>query len=130
MSFKRSELSFLEGFTTTKGMDSTSVPKTFNWAAAAEIIKEERKQHSDLVAEAGLQGDWNYTNAIIFQDGNSCFKDGEESSAHLSSNWAIPTLILSWDNKEQKEIECWLENTIKYDAYSKWDEESLQILNN
>ena len=52
-----------------------------------------------------------------------------DSYTYLSSNWAIPTLILSWDDEEQEEIDCWSETNERFNADSKWDQISLDILN-
>lgn len=119
---KRSELSFAEGFTSTRSRNDNP-QKAFDWDKAAQIIKEKFKEHPDLVAEAGLQGDWEYTGGIIFKTG----KPTNDSYTYLSSNWAIPTLILSYDGDEQNEIECYSINN-RFNADSKWDKDSLNIL--
>lgn len=118
---KRSELTFAEGFTTTRGKNNNP-QKAFDWAKAAKIIKIHLINHPDLIAEAGLQGDWDFTGGIIFKNGKPTVDD----YTYLSSNWARPTLILSWDGEEQFEEECWEQE--KYNESSKWDEESLSIL--
>ena len=119
---KRSELTFIEGFTTTRSRNNNP-QKAFDWDKAANIIKEEFLNHNDLIAEAGLQRDWAHTGGVIFEGG----KPTNDSYTHLSSNWAIPTLILSWDNQEQREIECFVIGG-RFHSDSKWDEESLKIL--
>ena len=103
---KKSELSFFGMDVLTK---QDSVPeseknkyKSFDWNKAAEIIKKHIVEHPDLVAEAGLQGDWDYTGGIIFEEGTPT----NEHYTYLSSNWAIPTLIISWDDEEQIEVDC------------------------
>ncbi len=123
---KKSELSFLGTDVFDK---QNSVPtsekkkfKAFDWCKAAEIIKNHLAEHPDLVAEAGLQGDWNYTGGVIFEEG----KPTNEHYTYLSSNWATPTIILEWDDEEQLEVDCWIED--KYSSDSKWDDESLTIL--
>lgn len=122
---KRSELTFAEGFTSSRGKNSNP-HRAFDWDKAAEIIKERLKEHPHLVAEAGLQGDWSYTGGTIFQNG---FPTNDRYT-YLSSNWATPTLILSWDGEEQEEHECWSYNSeSRFNEGSKWDETSLQILN-
>ena len=91
---KKSELTFAEGFLGVKAKESTlKVNRAFDWDLAAKTIKEHISEHPELVAEAGLQGDWNYTGGVIFKDG----KPISEDYTYLSSNWAIPTLIISWD---------------------------------
>lgn len=126
---KRSELSFADGFNPNgQGQINRKLGKSqmaFDWDKAAEIIKEKLKEHSDLYAEAGLQGDWNYTGGEIFYDG----KPTNSVYTYLSSNWATPTLILSWDGKEQEEIACYTtEEGNRFTSDSKWDEKSLDIL--
>lgn len=123
---KKSELTFAQGF---EGKEAETARKqgkpfrAFDWCKAAEIIKERFEQHPDLVAEAGLQGDWDYTGGIIFEGG----KPTNEHYTYLASNWAAPTLILSWDGEEQEEIEC-SEIEGKYNDGSKWDAQSIAIL--
>lgn len=119
---KRSELGFAEGFLTTRGMNNNP-QMAFDWDKAAELIKQHLKNHPDLVAEAGLQGDWDYTGGEIFRDG----KPTNDDYTYLSSNWATPTLILSWDGCEQEEIDCYKKDSRFY-SDSKWDDESLKIL--
>ena len=125
---KKTELTFMEGFTSTRGVDAAKkgeVQKVFNWDKAANIIKIKYKKYSKLFAEAGLQRDWEHTAGIIFNNG----KPTNKNYTYLSSNWAITTLILSYNNKE-KEIECWLEEDRdnRFHRDSKWDKISLDIL--
>ncbi len=96
----------------------------FDWDKAAKIIKEKLKLYPDLKAEAGLQGDWAYTGGSIFKKG----KPTNKSYTFLSSNWAKPTLILSWDGCEQEEIECFTNADERFTSDTKWDEKSLEIL--
>ncbi len=121
---KKTELTFTEGFTTTKG-NNDNPHKVFDWDVAAYIIKQKFLEHNDLFAEVGLQGDWDHTSGQIFENG----KPTNNGYSYLSSNWAIPTLILSWDGQEQEEIECFLlEVDSRFSSGSKWDKESLKIL--
>ena len=120
---KKSELTFTEGFTTSRSKNNNP-QKAFDWIKAANIIKERLQEHPDLIAEAGLQGDWDFTGGVIFEQGLPTNDD----FTYLSSNWAIPTLILTWDGEEQEEIECFVIGNDKYDSRSKWDEESLNVL--
>lgn len=120
---KKTEFSFADGFTSGMGLNDNPF-KTFDWNKAAEIIKEKHKIHPDLIAEAGLQRDWDNTGGIIFENG----KPTNENYTYLSSNWAIPTLILSSNGEEFEEIECYVEGETKYHSGSEWDEESLAIL--
>ncbi len=122
---KKSELTFGDGFTSGRGFNDNPF-RSFDYDKAAEIIKEKLKEHPDLVAEAGLQGDWDYTGGVIFEDR----LPQTDNYTYLQSNWATPTLILSWDGEEQEEIECWAySNDSRFNSGSKWDEESLKILN-
>ena len=62
---KQNNLSFADGFNPNgQGQINRKLGKSlmaFDWDKAAEIIKEKLKLHPDLKAEAGLQGDWDYT---------------------------------------------------------------------
>ena len=97
----------------------------FDWDKAAQIIKDNFNDHPGLIAEAGLQGDWHYTGAVIFEKGVPVMNP----YTYLASNWAIPTLILSWDGDEQMEIECFTEKSDRFHGETKWDSISLAILN-
>jgi len=124
---KESNLTFAEGFLGTQAAVAKKQGKlmmAFDWDKAAEIIKNRFNEHSDLVAEAGLQGDWNYTGGEIFNDK----KPTNENYTYLTSNWATPTLILFWNGEEQEEVECFTTNKSRFNSDSKWDDESLKIL--
>ena len=86
------------------------------------LVKAINKDIPNLIAEAGLEGDWDYTGGIIYSNKKSTTDD----YTYLASNWAIPTLILN----EEEEIPCFIikENT-RFNAHSKWDRISLNILN-
>jgi len=123
---KRTELTFAEGFTTNRGRNDNPQMK-FDWDKAALIIKEKCLEHKNLIAEAGLQGDWDHTGGIIFEEN----KPTNDEYTYLSSNWATPTLILSYNdgNDEQEEIECYTtDEDSRFDSDSKWDETSLELL--
>lgn len=119
---KKSLYSFIQGFTENVGGNSKDF-KAFDWVKAAKLIKKTIKKHPGLIAEAGLQGDWNFTGGVIFEEGQPV----SESYTYLQSNWAVPCLLLSWDGECQREIECY-ESDGKYNSDSKWCDESLQIL--
>ena len=125
---KKSKLTFAEGFLGEEasiGRLMGNQQLVFDWDKAGLIINERFKQHKDLLAEAGLQEDWEYTGGEIFEDGKPVF----DSYTYLSSNWAKPTLILSWDGEEREEMECFSqEDDVRFDKDSKWDAESLKIL--
>jgi hypothetical protein len=125
---KQSNLTFGEGFLGIQSREAAekgAIFKAFDWDKAAEIIKNKFKLYPDLLAEAGLQGDWNYTSGTIFKEGEPVIG----SYKYLCSNWAIPTLILSWDDEEQEEIDCWVEANERFHSDSDWDQISLDILN-
>jgi len=125
---KESNLGFLEGMLSNKGVIAKAKGeklKIFDWDKAAQIIRDKFKLHLDLVAEAGLQGDWDYTGGIILENG----KPDLDNYTYLASLWAIPTLILNWNNSEQEELECYTIEETRFDESSKWDNESLKILN-
>jgi len=124
---KKSDLTFAEGFLGVQAKEATKQGRSmmaFDWDKAAEIIKNAFIEHKDLEAEAGLQGDWGPTSGEIFSDG----KPIDEDYTYLTSNWAVPTLILSWDGTEQEEIACFTMESNRFNSSSKWDEESLKIL--
>lgn len=120
---KQSKYSFAEGFLGTPN-ETKTFQRAFDWDRAAHIIKKAHSDHPDLVAEAGLQGDWAYTGGIIFENG----KPTNDHYTYLSSNWAPPTLILSWDGEEQEEIQCFCDDSETRTSKTKWDETSLDIL--
>lgn len=121
---KKSNYPFGDGFFSKKAMKNNPV-MVFDWDKAAKTIKEYLKNHPDLIAEAGLQEDWDYTGGIIFSNNEPI----SDTDTYLASNWAVPTLILSWDNKEQEEIECYcIKENSRFDKNSKWDDESLKLL--
>ena len=123
---KTSKLGFAEGFLGTQAQDAKAkgeIFMAFDWDKAAKIIKEKFETHKDLVAEAGLEGDWNYTGGYIFEDG----KPTSENYTYLKSNWAVPTLILTCDG-DSEEIECWIEGNDRFTSDTKWDDISLKIL--
>ena len=124
---KKSELTFLGGFMSDRAQKAEQEGrgvKSFDWDSAACLIKDRFQQHGDLKAEAGLQGDWDYTGGVIFEQGNPVSDD----YTYLSSNWAKPTLILSWDGVEQEEVPCFTDECERFAAKSKWDETSIAIL--
>lgn len=65
---KQTKYSFAQGFLGMPNEKKTS-HKAFDYDKAARIIKKHLVDHPDLVADAGLQGDWAYTGGEIFRDG-------------------------------------------------------------
>lgn len=124
---KQSTLSFLDGFTSSNSKlayDKNKPMMAFDWDKAAKIIRETLQQFPNLIAEAGLQQDWNYTGGIIFEKGFPT----NESYTYLCSNWATPTLIIECDGLEILETDCCIIETDRFTSDSKWDNESLLIL--
>lgn len=124
---KSSTIGFAEGFLGVNAQVARSqgaAIKAFDWDQAAMKIKEAYAQHPDLVAEAGLEGDWAYTGGVIFESGLAT--NGHYT--YLASNWAAPTLILSWDGVEKESIECSCPESDRFNSETKWDTESLTIL--
>ena len=124
---KSSTMSFAEGFL---GIQSAIAKKqgkfymAFDWDKAAQLIKKALVETPNLIAEAGLQGDWDYTGGIIFQKG----KPTNDSYTYLQSYWATPTLIISDENGNKLlETDCF-ETIGKFDEDSKWENESLSVL--
>ena len=97
--------------------------KSFDWDKAAGIIKEELSKDSAISVEAGLQGDWSYTGGCIFRSGQPV----KDEYTYLSSSWATPSMIITYSDGEEKELECF-ETSGKYDSDSKWPIESIKIL--
>jgi hypothetical protein len=124
---KKSNLTLGEGFLGIKAEKAYQEGKTqmvFDWDKAAELIKTHLDK-KDLNCEAGLQGDWSYTGGCIFENN----KPTSEGYTYLSSNWAVPTLIISFDGEEQFELECYTtDETTRFDSDSKWDDISLKLL--
>lgn len=126
---KRSELTFADGFTSNRAQEAKlngSKMKAFDWDKAAKIIKDYLLKYPNLTAEAGLQSDWSCTGGIIFQDG----KPVSDSYTYLASLWATPTLVLECDGEEILEVDCGIDQEAsRFNSGSKWDNESLKILN-
>jgi hypothetical protein len=91
--------------------------RVFDWVAAAKIIKEKNPE----IAEAGLQGDFEYTSGTIYEDG----KVIRSESCYLSSNWATPILVIN----EDEVYECFImEEQTEYNQNTMWPEEALAII--
>ena len=117
MSAKEQRYSFFGPDIISKGeLNRTNRSKIFDWDKAAALIKDRRPK----IAEAGLDGDWDYTGGTIYRDGNPVLDD----YTYLSSTWANPTLVM-----DGEEIECYTYDC-EWDEETKWPESALQILNN
>ena len=123
---RKTEIGFAEGFLGKNAQAAKGSPfKIFDWDKCAKIIKEKYAEHPDLSVEAGLQRDWDYTAGIIFESG----KPTNDSYTYLQSNWATPTMILTYDNGlQEEEIECYTIHETRFGSGSKWDKQSLDIL--
>jgi hypothetical protein len=83
----------------------------FDWDKAARIISARKPK----TAQAGLLGDYDYTIGTIWRDGK-IVEDDTDSCMHLASNWAMPMLILDYE-----EIECFIYgDQTEWDAHTKW----------
>lgn len=71
--------------------------RVFNWTKAAELIRDQQPYY----AAAGLQGDWEWTGGMIWENGQ--IMDEDDTYTYLSSTWAIPELDLDGDV-----VECWI----------------------
>ena len=120
---KDQEISFFGSDMITRAESAKNdKPKIFDWDKAAAIIKAKLKEDPNIVAEAGLEGDWSYTGGCIFSEG----KPVNDSYTYLYSRWAIPTLVIN----DSESFECYTDDNSRFDEKSKWDEVSLAILNN
>lgn len=103
-------------------LNRNNTPKVFDWNKAAEIIKERNVR----VASAGLQGDLEYTEGVILEDGIPVMDD----YTYLASTWATPVLIIYHnDLAEYEEIPCFIYgDKTEWDADTKWPQSALDIL--
>ncbi|HEU5088194.1 MAG TPA: hypothetical protein VFT99_12140 [Roseiflexaceae bacterium] len=93
--------------------------RIFDWHKAAQRIKETGARS----AEAGLDGDWNYTGGTIWRDGAIVPRD--ETYTYLASLWAEPMLILDDFPPEP----CWLPRSeTEWDAGTYWPDSARAIL--
>ncbi len=88
----------------------------FDWDKAAQIIKE----RGATSAEAGLQGDMEYTGGSILDHGAPNIDD----YTYLASTWATPILVINGE-----EIPCWrYASECGYDAGTKWPASALSLV--
>ena len=90
----------------------------FDWDKAADLIREKKPHY----AEAGLQGDWEWTGGTIYENG----KPVDWDYTFLASTWAVPQLVM-----DGKVIPCFRmqSETPGWDSDTKWPESALEILN-
>lgn len=90
--------------------------RVFDWVSAAKIIKEKNPR----IAEAGLQGDFEHTSGVIYEDGKAV----RDQYCYLASTWAIPILVM-----DDEVYECFLmEEQTEYNQNTMWPEEALAII--
>lgn len=91
----------------------------FDWDKAARLIKEKKVNY----AEAGLQGDWEYTGGKIFEDNKPVPK--EDTYVYLASTWATPEIEINGElfdcYKMQSETPDW-------DSGTYWPDSALAII--
>ena len=95
--------------------------KVFDWDKAARLIKERKPK----IAEAGLEGDWEYTGGVIYRNGKPVTdNDIGDSYTYLASTWATPILELDGDP-----VECYvMDDKRGWDEHTKWPKSALEIL--
>lgn len=92
----------------------------FDWVKAATLIVE--KDWKNVIA--GLDGDFEWTADEILKDGKPVL----EGYSYLRSTWGKPILV-NYDTGEELECFCMEDNNPRnYDAKSRWDDESLEII--
>lgn len=90
--------------------------RVFDWISAAKKIKEKNPQ----IAQAGLQGDFEYTSGTIYEDEQPL----RSKSCYLASTWATPILVM-----DDEVYECFLmEEQTEYNQNTMWPEEALAII--
>lgn len=89
----------------------------FDWVKAAKLIKERKP----TLAQAGLQGDWEWTGGTIFVGGKPVL----DSYTYLSSNHAAPEIDLDGDRFP---CYCMQSEQPTFDSGTKWPAEALAII--
>lgn len=89
----------------------------FDWVKAAKLIKERKP----TLAQAGLQGDWEWTGGTIFEGGKPVL----DSYTYLSSNHAAPEIDLDGDRFP---CYCMQSDQPTFGSGTKWPAEALAIL--
>lgn len=115
------DMSFADGFTIGSARVMAAAQrgdpfKVFDWDKAATILNERRP----TLAEAGLEGDWNYTGGCIWKDGQP-FTD---SYTYLGSMWATPCLKINGEL-----IPCFTTDESKgWTTDTQWPETARELL--
>ena len=89
----------------------------FDWVKAAKLIKE----HKPTLAQAGLQGDWEWTGGTIFVGGKPVL----DSYTYLSSNHAAPEIDL---DGARFPCYCMQSDQPTFGSDTKWPAEALAII--
>ena len=89
----------------------------FDWVKAAKLIKARKP----TLAQAGLQGDWEWTGGTIFSGGKPVL----DSCTYLSSNHAEPEIDLDGDRLP---CYCMQSDQPTFGSDTKWPAEALAIL--
>lgn len=108
----------------TMGMGNRNKPSmVFDWAKAAQIIRDREAAGEKVHASAGLHGDWEYTGGDIYREGSPV--PDSETYTYLMSTWAVPELCING-----QVIECYvMENEHpEWNASTYWPQEALKIL--
>lgn len=90
----------------------------FDWEKAARLIAERRPD----AASAGLEGDWEWTGATIWENGTI---PERSMGPYLASTWATPLLEI-----DDETIECWRyeQDTPGWGAETYWPDEARAIV--
>lgn len=72
--------------------------RIFDWDKAAAILANGRVQE----AEAGLEGDWEWTGGAILRGGEA-LTSREDTYVYLASTWATPQLLICGETC----LPCW-----------------------
>lgn len=109
----------MKAFILGKAASESGNPQmVFDWHKAARLIKEAGAPD----ARAGLKDDWEYTGGDIYKDGK--YMSSEDSYCYLSSNWAIPQLMIDGEIHE-----CYIiGNSEGWDHDTMWPESARKIL--
>lgn len=103
-------------------MNRGKEPMVFDWDKAARIIREKQP----IEASAGLCDDWENTGGVIFRAG----KPVKNVYTYLASTWAIPELVLVFEDGLQEKMDCYKmqSEAPKWEAGTKWPMSALAIL--
>ncbi len=96
--------------------------RVFDWVKAAELIRERRP----AAAEAGLEGDWEYTGGVIYRGGAPV----HDEYTYLASTWATPQLmLLGCESGGDDTVDCWRwRDETDWHSGTKWPAEALAVL--